>query len=241
MDQRDVAPPPMPVVIAINKCDLPVRKEQTLLTSALPEAAVVAISSKTGDGLPALEESVAAALTGGQRAQPSLISVRQRAALERALAHLQEALTTRTAGFPLDLLATDVRAALHAIGEVTGENVDEAVLTEIFSRFCIGSNSGQRPHAQQLSSIRSRAMRTERGHTMTFCRREFSSPGLFSKCVKLARSRRFCPERRASCPRSKLSSRVVICSGWAAPSQIRTVLKPPDSMLATLGSSTTSG
>lgn len=137
-DQRDVAPPPMPVVIAINKCDLPVRKEQTLLTSALPEAAVVAISSKTGDGLPALEESVAAALTGGQRAQPSLISVRQRAALERALAHLQEALTTRTAGFPLDLLATDVRAALHAIGEVTGENVDEAVLTEIFSRFCIG-------------------------------------------------------------------------------------------------------
>jgi tRNA modification GTPase len=35
-------------------------------------------------------------------------------------------------------MATDVRAALHAIGEVTGENVDEAVLTEIFSRFCIG-------------------------------------------------------------------------------------------------------
>ena len=33
---------------------------------------------------------------------------------------------------------TDVRAALRALGEVTGEAVDEAVLTEIFSRFCIG-------------------------------------------------------------------------------------------------------
>jgi tRNA U34 5-carboxymethylaminomethyl modifying GTPase MnmE/TrmE len=29
-------------------------------------------------------------------------------------------------------------SAQHAIGEVTGENIDEAVLTEIFSRFCIG-------------------------------------------------------------------------------------------------------
>ena len=41
-------------------------------------------------------------------------------------------------GTPLDLLAIDVRAALRAIGEVTGEAIDEAVLTEIFSRFCIG-------------------------------------------------------------------------------------------------------
>ena len=32
----------------------------------------------------------------------------------------------------------DVRAALRAIGEVTGEAIDDAVLAEIFSRFCIG-------------------------------------------------------------------------------------------------------
>ena len=35
-------------------------------------------------------------------------------------------------------MGVNVRAALHAVGEVTGEAVDEAVLTEIFSRFCIG-------------------------------------------------------------------------------------------------------
>ena len=52
--------------------------------------------------------------------------------------HLALARSARDAGLPIDLMATDVRAALHAIGEVTGESVDEAVLTEIFSRFCIG-------------------------------------------------------------------------------------------------------
>jgi tRNA modification GTPase len=44
----------------------------------------------------------------------------------------------RAADYPQDLLATPVRAALHAVGEVTGEDVDESVIQEIFSRFCIG-------------------------------------------------------------------------------------------------------
>ena len=59
-------------------------------------------------------------------------------ALERALAHLREAEAARAAGVPHDLLTIDVRAAARALGEVTGEAIDETVLAEIFSRFCIG-------------------------------------------------------------------------------------------------------
>jgi tRNA U34 5-carboxymethylaminomethyl modifying GTPase MnmE/TrmE len=36
------------------------------------------------------------------------------------------------------VLATDVRIAARALANVTGENLDEALLLEIFSRFCIG-------------------------------------------------------------------------------------------------------
>jgi tRNA modification GTPase len=67
-----------------------------------------------------------------------LITGRQRAAVDRALAHIHDAQEAHAAGIPQDLLATSVRAALHAVGEVTGEHVDQAVLNEIFSRFCIG-------------------------------------------------------------------------------------------------------
>jgi tRNA modification GTPase len=98
----------------------------------------VAVSCRTGEGIGPLEDALAALLSGAGDARPSLITARQHAALDRALVHIQTATEARAAGYPLDLLATDVRVALRAIGEVTGEAVDEAVLNEIFSRFCIG-------------------------------------------------------------------------------------------------------
>ncbi len=130
----------MPVVVAVNKLDLPERASQEAVIDRLPGATVVAISSQTGNGLEELETAIVARLSAGEGsgAQPALITARQRAALDRARDHLAEARSTRAAGLPIDLMATDVRAALYAVGEVTGENIDEAVLTEIFSRFCIG-------------------------------------------------------------------------------------------------------
>jgi len=129
-----------PVLIAINKRDLPERASQDAVLALLPDSPVVEISSVTGTGIAALEDALARLLRGeamGQ-ARPAVITARQRAALERALGHVRAAHTARRDGYPIDLLATDVRAAFRALGEVTGEAVDEAVLAEIFSRFCIG-------------------------------------------------------------------------------------------------------
>ena len=129
-----------PVVIVINKRDLPGRYQQTVIQRMLPEASVVELSATDGTGLDALEKALLEALRGGasDETRPALISARQQAAVERALRHIQDATGARAAGVPQDLLATSVRSALHAVGEVTGEQVDEAVLREIFSRFCIG-------------------------------------------------------------------------------------------------------
>lgn len=129
-----------PVVIAINKRDLPTNADQSTAAALLPAAHVVAVSAVTGEGIEELESALAARLTDEAAAQsrPALITMRQHDALDRALEHLRHAQAARAAGVPLDLLATDVRAALHAIGLVTGEAVDEVVLSEIFSRFCIG-------------------------------------------------------------------------------------------------------
>jgi len=129
----------VPVAIARNKADLPARGDLTSLLALLPEATVISLSATTGAGLGDLEGTLASALRDGAgNAQPAMISARQRAALDRALAHVHDAQEAWAVGVPQDLLATSVRAALHAVGEVTGENVDEAVLHEIFSRFCIG-------------------------------------------------------------------------------------------------------
>jgi tRNA modification GTPase len=39
---------------------------------------------------------------------------------------------------PGELLALEIKEALQALGEITGEEVGEAVLDHIFSQFCIG-------------------------------------------------------------------------------------------------------
>lgn len=126
-----------PVVLVINKQDLPQQSQQALL-DLLPDAQVVQVSASTSAGIHDVEGLLHGTLASDSGVQPSLVNARQRSALDRAYGHVLDATTAHQAGVPQDLLATSVRAALHAVGEVTGENVDEAVLLEIFSTFCIG-------------------------------------------------------------------------------------------------------
>lgn len=126
-----------PVVLVVNKQDLPQHTQEAVL-ALLPDATVVQVSASTGKGIEAVEAAFSGQLMADAHAQPSLVNARQRAALDRAYAHVRDAIDAHEADLPQDLLATPVRAALHAVGEVTGENVDEAVLLEIFSTFCIG-------------------------------------------------------------------------------------------------------
>jgi tRNA modification GTPase len=59
-------------------------------------------------------------------------------ALTRARESLAHALVTVEQALPIDLASTDLRDAVAAYGEVTGDTVTEEVLDGIFSRFCVG-------------------------------------------------------------------------------------------------------
>ncbi|MGC1395964.1 MAG: tRNA uridine-5-carboxymethylaminomethyl(34) synthesis GTPase MnmE, partial [Coleofasciculaceae cyanobacterium] len=66
------------------------------------------------------------------------INQRQAAALTSAKTSLQQVQETITQNLPLDFWTIDLRGAIQALGEITGEEVTESVLDRIFSRFCIG-------------------------------------------------------------------------------------------------------
>ncbi|HET7036623.1 MAG TPA: GTPase, partial [Thermomicrobiaceae bacterium] len=127
------------LVVALNKRDLPEQHDHAELLALLPGCPVVGISTRTGTGLARLEEALYARLAAqaGEGREPALVTLRQQQALARALASTRSALGALNA-VPLDLVAVDVRDALLAVGEITGEQIGERVLDEIFSRFCIG-------------------------------------------------------------------------------------------------------
>ncbi|MEL6856375.1 MAG: tRNA uridine-5-carboxymethylaminomethyl(34) synthesis GTPase MnmE, partial [Cyanobacteria bacterium J06607_13] len=91
--------------------------------------------------IPELEKAIlTAANTGNLTAANTDIAINQRqaAALHRADASLLQVQSTIEDQLPLDFWTIDLRAAIHALGEVTGEEMTESMLDEIFSRFCIG-------------------------------------------------------------------------------------------------------
>jgi tRNA modification GTPase len=100
----------------------------------------VTLSTRHGDGLSELRSAMFELAVGqsGATGEPALVTVRQLDALRRASADVAAASDALGLDIPLDLIAVDVRSALHAVGEITGERVDDAVLDEIFRRFCIG-------------------------------------------------------------------------------------------------------
>lgn len=128
------------LLVALNKSDLPANANIGLVLNRLPGVPVVEISTLSGAGIDRLESALYELVVGQSElaSEPALVTVRQLDALRRALGGMVAAQSGLGLGVPLDLLAVDVRTALYAVGEITGERVSEAVLDEIFSRFCIG-------------------------------------------------------------------------------------------------------
>jgi tRNA modification GTPase len=125
------------VVVALNKCDLPDALGPPPLDGLKP-ASVVESSAVMPDGMEAIRGALEAAALGGERHEFVVANVRHQDALRRCDAALDAVLDGLRIGVPLDLVSFDLRAAVQALGEITGQNVDDELLDRIFSDFCIG-------------------------------------------------------------------------------------------------------
>ncbi|MGO8670874.1 MAG: tRNA uridine-5-carboxymethylaminomethyl(34) synthesis GTPase MnmE [Capsulimonadaceae bacterium] len=120
----------VPTLTVLNKCDLVLAPPGELCVSAL-----------TGQNLDLLEAAIleASGLAAPLDDTSAVVThSRHRHALRDARTHLSDALATVDAALPADFISIDVRGALIALGEITGETATEDIISEIFSRFCIG-------------------------------------------------------------------------------------------------------
>ena len=129
-----------PAIVALNKIDLVRSGEDKALASVLP-APAIRISALTGQGLDLLEEAIVETVLSGQVAAsdvPVVSNPRHKERLSRALEHVRAAREAVRANLTADLVAIDLTAAVHALGQVTGQTAGDDLLDNIFGRFCIG-------------------------------------------------------------------------------------------------------
>jgi tRNA modification GTPase len=92
------------------------------------------------DGLDGLEEAILARISQNHLRPESMLAIntRHRDCLRRALESCELARDSLNNGLAPEYVAVDLRAALRAVGEITGDEKVEEVLDSLFAQFCIG-------------------------------------------------------------------------------------------------------
>jgi len=126
------------VIAVINKADLPQTIEENELKKSIPT--IVEISAKTGKGREVLEKEILAVLEleNIDPAGAIIANERQRQCLDSAAGNVEEAVAALNDGVTLDAVCVCLDCALDDLLALTGQRAGEAVVDEVFTRFCVG-------------------------------------------------------------------------------------------------------
>jgi tRNA modification GTPase len=105
------------------------------------ETRICAVSALTGQGIDELRARVHEVISGEGKIhleEAVLANERQRNLVEAATRSVSGAVSGLSQGKGEELVCEDVRSAVRALGEITGEELTPDLLDEIFSRFCLG-------------------------------------------------------------------------------------------------------
>ena len=129
-------------IIVFNKLDKIAAEEKEVLQQLFENypAEKLFISAKKQLNTDMLERALLEAAHLPQLSENDVIvtNMRHYEALTKALESIQEAQAGLTDGIASDLVAEDIRACIHYLGNITGEITNDEILGNIFSKFCIG-------------------------------------------------------------------------------------------------------
>lgn len=102
---------------------------------------VILFSAKNGEGMDQLEEKIRNMFYSGKvtyNDQVYITNARHKEALENALESLKQVKNSVDAGMPEDFYSIDLMDAYTDLGLIIGESVEDDLVNEIFSKFCMG-------------------------------------------------------------------------------------------------------
>ena len=130
-----------PCVIIVDKSDLGLAVDLEKLKERFGQDKVMTLSAKTLTGVEAFSAWLKDYVYGSEGALSDgayVQNARQERLLREARQSLEDASQAAAAMLPYDCIEIDVRTAIDLLGEITGDTVQDEIINEIFSRFCIG-------------------------------------------------------------------------------------------------------
>jgi len=125
------------LILIGNKTDMLVEAPKCF--KYLVEHETIFVSAKRKENISLITESLLQSVDHDQISDSTMVSnSRHYEALLKAGEAIENVEKGMDEGIPIDLISTDIRSALHYLGEITGEITTDEILGNIFGKFCIG-------------------------------------------------------------------------------------------------------
>ncbi|AOY60641.1 tRNA uridine-5-carboxymethylaminomethyl(34) synthesis GTPase MnmE [Desulfococcus multivorans] len=128
------------VIWVLNKCDLDPLGNNTVFPDCWRSIPRVSISARYNQGIDTLKQKIEALALQPSLAYESAIipNLRQKHAIDAAVAALMAAAEGIRCGMPFELVNLDIRSAYDLLGEILGVTIRDDILDYVFERFCVG-------------------------------------------------------------------------------------------------------
>lgn len=127
-------------IVLLNKTDLQMAVDEEQLRETVGQP-VIPVSAKEQKGIDALEEQIKEMFLSGDidfNDEVMITNIRHKAALKEALDSLELVERSIDDGMPEDFFSIDLMNAYEQLGTIIGEALEDDLVNEIFSRFCMG-------------------------------------------------------------------------------------------------------
>lgn len=128
-------------LVLANKSDLAKVSSYDELMKIIPNGKLIETSMEKGYGIEEIKDEIEKMVFGGEIKQnESLIitNLRHLDLLRNSLSSLNDGIHMAECMEALEFIEVDVKKCYELLGEITGESVTDDILTEVFSRFCLG-------------------------------------------------------------------------------------------------------
>ena len=128
-------------IALLNKSDLGQKNEKTINYIKQKNKCVIEASMRSKKGIDKLYLEIEKSFKLNEidiGKETVITNIRHKNQIDKALNNVENAIKTINDMMPIDIVAIQIKQILQDLGNITGDNVSEDIINEIFSKFCLG-------------------------------------------------------------------------------------------------------